>query len=204
MSHCSRKTQVNFRDPLPPLKALKIKRAEPYYRSPKEHCWVSRERVTERGREREMEREREITPVRIWPSQCVQKWKAWNWIPTFLSLYDKQVRNAAALQVIPYYLTAQPVPVVEVVSGCHLPLLHRKRQYSTFSPGQIHTAYFWTTHPTPAGSLLNPSFLSLPRCQGFHPGQWERCQPHASTLASTRCHKHIVAEGKGNSPTHSP
>lgn len=40
--------------------------------------------------------------------------------------------------------------------------------------------------------MLSPSFLSLCWCQGFHLGQWERCQPHAST----QCHKHIVVEGK--------
>lgn len=40
--------------------------------------------------------------------------------------------------------------------------------------------------------MLSPSFLSLSWCQGFHLGQWERCQPHAST----QCHKHIVVEGK--------
>lgn len=88
--------------PLPALKTVKIKQAEPYYRSLKEHCWVSRERETEK--KREGEGEREITLVRIWPSQCVQKWKAWNWIPAFLWLYDRRVRNAAALHVIPYYL----------------------------------------------------------------------------------------------------
>ncbi len=35
------------------LKTVKIKQAKPYYRSLKEHCWVSRERETERMREGE-------------------------------------------------------------------------------------------------------------------------------------------------------
>lgn len=83
---------------------------------------------------------------------------------------------------------ARPVMAVEVR---RLPLSQNKSECMAFSR-PIHTAYFWTTHPTPAGSLLNPSFLSLLQCQGFHPGQWERCQPHASTQS----HKHIVAEEK--------
>lgn len=83
-----------------------------------------------------------------------------------------------------------PYPGLLVVNERRLPPLQTKTVYEIFS-GLIHAAYFWTTHPTPAGSLLNPSFLSLPRCQGFHPGQWDRCQPHAST----QCHKHTAAEG---------
>ncbi len=90
------------------LKTVKIKQAKTYYRSLKEHCWVSREQETERERERE----REIMLVRIWPSQCVQKWKAWNWIPTFLWLYDKRVRNAAALHMSFHTTLAQPAMVV--------------------------------------------------------------------------------------------
>lgn len=69
--------------------------------------------------------------------------------------------------------------------------------YTRLSQGRVS---FWTTHPSPAGGLLDPSFLSLPRCQGFHPGQWERCQPHGGTLARTQWQKHIEAEGKEIQP----
>lgn len=55
--------------------------------------------------------------VRVWPSQCVQKWKAWNWIPTFLWLYDKRVRNAAALHMSFHATLTQPEMVAVVVSS---------------------------------------------------------------------------------------
>lgn len=94
------------------LKTVKIKQAKPYYGSLQEHCWVSREQET--GVERK--REREITLVRVWPSQCGQKWKAWNWIPTFLWLYDRPVRNAAALHMS-FHTTSPPPAVLQFTSS---------------------------------------------------------------------------------------
>lgn len=70
--------------------------------------------------------------------------------------------------------------------------------HTSFSQKTFTAPCLWTTHPTPSGSLLSPSplLLLLLPCQGFHPGQWDDCQPHASTLANTQHRKHIVAEEK--------
>lgn len=136
------------------LKTVKIKQAKPYYRSLKEQCWVSkRARDTEREGERMRERQRGITLVRVWPSQCVQKWKAWNWIPTFLWLYDEWVRNAAALHMS-FHTTSAPACRAAVY-------LHNKMVYQIFS-GQRDSRCIFLDHPPDSSRQLAQSKFSLP------------------------------------------
>lgn len=94
-------------------------------------------------------------------SQCVHKPKAWNWIPTFLWLYGRRVRKAAALHMSFHATFAQPT----MLSRCCLPLFDNKIVLLIFV---INAAYFGTTHPTPAGKLAQSKFSlpsSVPRIQ---------------------------------------
>lgn len=60
--------------------------------------------------------------------------------------------------------------------------LHFRIRFHAF---RLSSSCIFLDHPPNSSRELAQSKFSLAQCQGFHPGQWERCQPHASTLTST-------------------
>lgn len=167
-------------------KTVKIKQAKPYYRSLQEHCWVSREWETERVKEGEREGEGNHAGQSLTLTMCTEMkgLKLNPHIPLALWQASEKCCCCCSAHVIPYYLTSARHAAVY--------LLSRVTLWTSFSPSlPVRSAHFWTTHSNSSNSQPNPMLLSLPLCQGFHPGQWEKRQPHATT----RCHKHIVAEG---------
>lgn len=164
-------------------KTVKIQQAKPYYRSLREHCWVSREWATERvkeGREREGEGNHAGQSLTLTMCTEMKGLKLNPHIP--LALWQASEKCCCSAHVIPYYLTS--TLMLLFTSSLELYCI----QLSSLSTNSL--CAFLDHPPNSLNSQPNPRFLSLPLCQGFHPGQWERRQPHANT----QCLKHIVAE----------
>lgn len=87
------------------MKTVKIKQAKPYYRTLKEHCWVSRERETERENERGREGTRNHAGHSLTLTMCTEM-KSLKLNPHIpLALWQASEKCCCSAHVVPRYLT---------------------------------------------------------------------------------------------------